>query len=115
MPTSISSLQQLVSIYADPKQCAKMVGLSYVEGELAGFGRKKSGKGFAYIDESGKVIAAKRVKQRLQDLVIPPAWQEVWICPDENAHILVTGVDEQGRKQYMYHPKWRVTRDLLKF
>ena len=115
MPKRISSLHQLAQIYADGERCAQLVGLSYSSLETPGFGRQKAGKGFTFIDTNGQTITNKKVKQRLKELVIPPAWEQVWICPDEKAHILVTGLDERGRKQYIYHPKWRVTRDLLKF
>jgi DNA topoisomerase-1 len=91
------------------------VGLSYVEDATPGFTRVKHGKGFSYQDTNNQVIADKILKQHITELVIPPAWQEVWVCPSADGHVLATGIDEKGRKQYIYHPKWRTMRDLIKF
>lgn len=107
--------EQLEGLYKDNQQCAKLVGLTYSTLGRIGFSRKRHGKGFQYVDDSGKPITDKMTKKRLDDLVIPPAWQEVWISPEDNSHLLVTGIDEKGRKQYIYHPKWRKVRDVLKF
>jgi DNA topoisomerase I len=81
-------------------------GLSYIQNFALGYTRQKCGKGFKFIDEQGKVISCKTTRQRIVDLVIPPAWREVWICTDADGHIQATGFDEAGRKQYIYHPKW---------
>jgi DNA topoisomerase-1 len=109
------AVAQLQDLYADTKTCAKLVGLSYVENNTIGYTRLKHGKGFRYLTSTNQMLADKELKQRISELVIPPAWQEVWICPDGKGHILATGVDEKGRKQYIYHPKWRTMRDLIKF
>lgn len=108
------TIDTLPNLYEDNKTCAKLVGLSYIENEDRGFKRSKHGKGFSYLDSNDKAIA-KSVKERIARLVIPPAWQEVWICPSANGHVLATGIDEKGRKQYIYHPRWRTLRDLIKF
>ena len=108
-------LQDLQALYSDTKTCAKLVGLRYVNGDDSGYTRRKNGKGFAYLDSQNQVLADKELKQRITELVIPPAWQEVWICPQPNGHVLATGIDEKGRKQYIYHPRWRTMRDLIKF
>lgn len=108
------TLEQLPNIYKEPETCAQLIGLAYSSSSMPGYTRRRAGKGFSYITNSGKPVNDKH-KKRIDELVIPPAWQEVWICPDETAHILVTGIDEKGRKQYIYHPKWRIARDLLKF
>ena len=55
------------------------------------------------------------LKARIVELAIPPAWQQVWICPTADGHILATGEDDRGRKQYIYHPRWRAIRDMLNF
>src|SRR5690348_2107242 len=110
-----NSLQQLAPLYADTKACAQLVDLSYVGNELPGYTRKKHGTGFRYIDIHNKTVSDTRLRQRITELVIPPAWQEVWICPKATGHVLATGIDEKGRKQYIYHPKWRAMRDLIKF
>src|SRR4051794_34195214 len=100
MPATIDTLNDL---YSDAKTCAKLVGLSYVEGEEDGLTRVKHGKGFVFKD-GDKIINKKVLKAHVAELVIPPAWQDVWVCPDAKGHILVTGLDEKGRKQYIYHP-----------
>ena len=109
------ALEDLSELYADTKTCAKLVGLSYIEHEVEGLSRRKHGKAFQYLDSNNQVLADKELRERIAKLVIPPAWQDVWICPDDNGHVLATGIDEKGRKQYLYHPKWRTIRDLIKF
>jgi DNA topoisomerase-1 len=106
---------ELEDLYKDNQKCAQLIGLAYTDQELNGFTRQKQGKGFRYLNDKGKPLNDQAIKQRISELVIPPAWKEVWICPKPNGHLLVTGIDEKGRKQYMYHPKWRQIRDLLKF
>ena len=78
-----------------------------------GWTRRRAGKGFIYLDESGKRLSARKA-QRVKDLVIPPAWEDVWITPHENGHLQAVGTDEAGRRQYLYHPEWRTRRDALK-
>ncbi|PYY34888.1 DNA topoisomerase IB [Curtobacterium sp. MCBD17_030] len=80
-----------------------------------GYHRVRSGKGFSYKDPHGTTVTDPEVRQRLEDLVIPPAWDDVWISPYENGHILATGVDGAGRRQYMYHPSWRDRMDKIKY
>jgi DNA topoisomerase-1 len=80
-----------------------------------GYGRRRRGRGFRYVDESGRAITDASDLQRIRDLAIPPAWKDVWISPDPRGHIQATGVDAAGRKQYVYHPQWRVKRDEAKF
>lgn len=78
-----------------------------------GLRRIRHGSGFRYVDAAGKPVDAD-TKQRIKELVIPPAWEDVWICPWPNGHIQATGVDDAGRRQYLYHPQWRERRDRLK-
>lgn len=85
-----------------------------VPGEDPGFRRRRSGSGFRYAGPGGET-APEADRQRIDDLVIPPAWRDVWIAADPLAHIQAVGVDEAGRKQYLYHPLWRVSRDRKKF
>jgi DNA topoisomerase-1 len=113
MPTT--TIDMLGDLYSDTKTCAKLVGLRYIGTEDVGLSRRSVGKGFSYIDSDERVIKDHLLKQRIIDLVIPPAWKDVWICPDDTGHVLATGIDEKGRKQYIYHPKWRTLRDLIKF
>ena len=80
-----------------------------------GIRRRRRGKGFEYLDEDGRRITEPSVLARIQELVIPPAWEDVWICPYPMGHIQATGADAAGRKQYRYHDKWRERRDAQKF
>jgi len=91
-----------------------MVRLRTVSAASPGWTRRRAGRGFRYLDESGAPLRAEDVA-RVKALVIPPAWQEVWICPVPNGHLQAVGVDAAGRKQYLYHPQWRVQRDAEKF
>ena len=70
--------------------------------------------GFRYVDESGSP-ASPADRERIHGLVIPPAWEDVWIAVDPHAHIQAVGVDDAGRRQYLYHPRWRERRDRRKF
>ena len=80
-----------------------------------GIRRRRRGKGFEYLDDHGRRITEPTVLERIRELAIPPAWEEVWICPYPMGHIQATGVDAAGRKQYRYHDKWRERRDAEKF
>src|SRR4051794_9442846 len=80
-----------------------------------GIHRRRRGKGFEYLDGDGRRVTEPSVLARIQELAIPPAWQDVWICPYPMGHIQATGVDAAGRKQYRYHDKWRERRDAEKF
>jgi DNA topoisomerase-1 len=80
-----------------------------------GIVRRRHGRGFRYLDEDGAPVDEPEVLQRIHELVIPPAWEQVWICPHPGGHIQATGIDAAGRKQYLYHPRWRERRDMQKF
>ena len=80
-----------------------------------GLSRRRCGKGFMYLDEDGERITDAELVARITALVIPPAWRDVWISPDPFGHIQATGVDQRGRTQYLYHPRWRERRDQQKF
>jgi DNA topoisomerase-1 len=80
-----------------------------------GLARQRRGKGFSYTDAAGRPLKDPEEILRIKHLAIPPAWQEVWICPDPLGHLQATGVDAAGRKQYLYHPRWRELRDRQKF
>lgn len=98
----------------DPIESARSAGLKYVTDSDPGIRRRKRGKGFSYHDdETGKVKSEDL--ERIKALVIPPAWQEVWICKKANGHLQVTGKDARKRKQYRYHEKWNELRNLTKF
>lgn len=101
---------------ADPVESAKSAGLRYVSDEKPGITRKRKGRsGFAYVDARGKKVRDPDTLLRIRQLVIPPAWEQVWISPDERGHIQAAGRDQRGRKQYRYHPKWREVRDETKY
>jgi DNA topoisomerase IB len=80
-----------------------------------GITRRRAGRGFAYYDDEGRRIDEPEVVDRIRELGIPPAWQDVWICPYPNGHLQATGIDAAGRKQYRYHDVWRTRRDAEKF
>jgi DNA topoisomerase-1 len=80
-----------------------------------GLTRRRQGKGFSYLDTDGERITEPEDLERIGELGIPPAWQDVWICPDARGHLQATGIDAAGRKQYLYHPQWRTRRDSEKF
>jgi DNA topoisomerase-1 len=99
----------------DPLKSARDAGLKYVTDNELGIRRKKKGKGFLFIDESTGKAPSKKDLQRIDDLVIPPAWEDVWICKNPNGHLQVTGRDAKQRKQYRYHDKWTSERNTTKF
>ncbi len=80
-----------------------------------GLRRVRRGHGFAYLDDRGRRLTDREALERLRGLAIPPAWQDVWICPDPLGHLQATGIDAARRKQYLYHPRWREHRDRQKF
>jgi DNA topoisomerase-1 len=80
-----------------------------------GWTRRKSGRGFRFLDESGNTLTDPEARARILDLVIPPAWADVWISPYPNGHIQAVGTDEAGRRQYIYHEAWREKQDVAKF
>ena len=99
----------------DPQAAADAAGLRYVSDRQPGITRRRAGKGFSFRAANGKRIKDKSKIKRLKALAIPPAWTEVWICPDPLGHLQATGRDARGRKQYRYHQRWRQVRDAAKF
>src|SRR6187551_1281185 len=77
--------------------------------------RRRRGRGFEYLDQTGERIDDEAVLERIRELVIPPAWEKVWICPYPFGHIQAVGTDAAGRRQYLYHAQWRARRDQEKF
>src|SRR3954466_9112083 len=108
-------LKKLEKIGRDPKITAKAVGLRYVADSTPGYTRKKTGKGWSYIDAEGKTVKDKELINRFNKLVIPPAYTNVWISPYENGHLQFTGTDAAGRKQYRYHADWNKIRNQSKY
>ncbi len=94
--------------------CAKRMKLVYVNCSDEGIRRVKAGKGYKYVLEN-KVVKDKDELKRIRSLVLPPAWEEVWICALSNGHLQATGKDQMKRKQYKYHPLWNAWRNETKF
>jgi DNA topoisomerase-1 len=99
----------------DAAQAVRAAGLRYVTDSMPGIRRRRAGKGFSYRASDGQLITGRAQLARIKWLAIPPAWTDVWICPDRNGHLQATGFDARGRKQYRYHPDWRTIRDVAKF
>jgi DNA topoisomerase-1 len=91
-----------------------MVRLRRTSPDQPGWTRRRAGRGFVYLDGTGDRLPEDDA-QRVRDLVIPPAWVDVWVTPYANGHLQAVGTDEAGRKQYLYHPDWRTRRDAEKF
>ncbi|HWH29112.1 MAG TPA: DNA topoisomerase IB [Mycobacteriales bacterium] len=91
-----------------------MTRLRRVSCAAPGLTRRRRGKGFEYLDAAGNRVTDEATVERIKSLVIPPAWEDVWICPIANGHVQATGVDARGRRQYRYHDAWRTQRDLEK-
>ncbi len=89
--------------------------LMYVDDDMPGITRKRSGRGWAYYDPKGELITDPDERDRLNSVALPPAYADAWYCPAPNGHILATGVDAKGRKQYRYHPEFRTARESEKF
>lgn len=89
--------------------------LVFVNDTSVGWSRRRRGRGFVVLDEHGRRLDDPHALARIRALAIPPAWTDVWICPDANGHIQAVGWDARGRKQYRYHARWREERDLAKF
>jgi DNA topoisomerase I len=89
--------------------------LRHSDSSAQGLRRVRRGRGFSYADDDGRRLTDPEELLRIKRLAIPPAWNEVWICPDPLGHLQATGVDAAGRKQYVYHPRWRELRDRQKF
>ena len=107
------------NVHADPAASARSAGLRHVSDDTPGYSRKarksKQGFHFSYLDTEGKPLRdAERIKE-IDTLAIPPAYTDVWICPDPDGHLQATGRDARGRKQYRYHPRWRSVRDGNKY
>lgn len=99
----------------DSTSAARAAGLRYVHDGRAGIHREAVKDGFRYLDAHGAPVEDETTLARIKGLVIPPAWQDVWICAQANGHLQATGRDARGRKQYRYHPKWRTARDEVKY
>ena len=99
----------------DPQDAAEGAGLVYVNDTEPGITRRRAGKGWSFRGIDGKPIRDKADLARIRKLAIPPAYEDVWICPDPMGHIQATGRDAKGRKQYRYHARFREVRDSAKY
>jgi DNA topoisomerase-1 len=108
-PSPAAALTPTASTDVQPR------GLVYVNDHEPGLRRVSSGSGFSYRDADGRPVKDPETLERIRKLVIPPAWTQVWICPDPRGHIQATGRDQRGRKQYRYHDAWREARDENKY
>src|SRR3954471_3973265 len=97
------------------RAAASKAGLRYVTDGVEGIRRRRIGGGWGYFAPTGRRITDVRIRDRLNSLAIPPAWTDVWICPNADGHIQATARDARGRKQYRYHPQYREARDRSKF
>jgi DNA topoisomerase-1 len=94
---------------------ARAAGLRYTTDSRPGIRRIRHGQTFRYVGPDGRRVTSADELARIRALVIPPAWEAVWVCPDPRGHLQATGRDARGRKQYRYHPKWREMRDETKY
>src|SRR5204863_973237 len=93
-----------------------IAGLRYVDDRRTpGIRRIGSTSRVRYVAPNGRTIGDAADLKRIRSLVIPPAWKDVWICPNPRGHLQATGRDARGRKQYRYHPRWREVRDDTKY
>ena len=99
-------MQTAQQIDPDIAKKLKKEDLVYCSDSTPGFFRQKNGKDFNYYDLKGKRIRSPGIVNRLNSLKVPPAWKDAWICPKVNGHLQATGIDDKGRKQYIYHPDW---------
>ena len=108
------SKKKIASILHDPQKTAKAINLIYVTDTMPGITRIKKGNAFEYMYK-GKKVEDDEERLRIKHLVLPPAWENVWICPFENGHLQATGLDTKKRKQYKYHAQWNKLRNQTKF
>ncbi|MGH7465830.1 MAG: DNA topoisomerase IB, partial [Longimicrobiales bacterium] len=103
------------AVIVHARRHARANGLIYVSDTEPGIRRRRSGRSFRYLGPNGRSVTSERTLARIRHLAIPPAYTDVWICREERGHLQATGRDARQRKQYRYHPQWRLTRDGGKF
>ncbi|HEU4687062.1 MAG TPA: hypothetical protein VFS23_01810 [Vicinamibacterales bacterium] len=96
-------------------QSARSAGLVYVTDRAPGIRRVRRGRGFHYVNQRGRRVTDRADLDRIAKLAVPPAWKDVWICPNPRGHLQACGRDARGRKQYRYHATWRQIRDEVKY
>ena len=112
--TTKLSPKKISALLNDPEKSARAIHLMYVHDKQPGISRVKQGKSFCYY-LGKKKLQDKKTLERIKNLVIPPAWTEVWICSKDNGHLQATGFDALKRKQYRYHNRWNSFRNQTKF
>jgi DNA topoisomerase-1 len=110
-----SHVSKPADLLRDGKAAARAAMLEYADPNGPGIERRRVKGAFVYFDAKGRRVRDRARLTRIQALVIPPAWERVWICPSAHGHIQATGVDAKGRKQYRYHSQWRALRDQAKY
>ena len=110
-----TAARQAALLAEDGVKAAKAAQLRYVHGDDGGFRRIHRAGKMIYLDTEGRRIRQRAVLERIERLTVPPAWTEVWICPDPRGHLQAWGRDTRGRKQYRYHARWREVRDAAKY
>lgn len=107
------TVRAIRQLYKDPALCAKRLRLRYVQEFTRGYRQERVGRGLQFYTSNGRKVTDPVKLERLKALRVPPAWSEVWINPSDRGHIVAVGIDEAGRKQYRYHPRWSSFRTLL--
>ncbi|WP_375446516.1 DNA topoisomerase IB [uncultured Fibrella sp.] len=105
----------LLELAQDPASVAKAAKLVYVSDTMPGLTRRTHGDHYEYVDVTGAVVDDEATLERIRKMALPPAYQNVWICPKPNGHLQATGIDAKGRKQYRYHANWNAIRSETKF
>lgn len=105
----------LLELAQDPAQVAKAAKLIYVSDTMPGISRQQKGDTYQYVAPKGDIVDDEATLERIRKMALPPAYQNVWICPKPNGHLQATGVDVKGRKQYRYHSNWNAIRSETKF
>lgn len=105
----------LLELAQDPAKVARAAKLVYVSDTIPGLSRRINGDQCDYLDSKGQLVDDEATLERIRKMALPPAYENVWICPKPNGHLQATGVDAKGRKQYRYHANWNAIRSETKF
>lgn len=108
-------MEATIAVLQDPVALAHAAKLRYVHANKPGFTRVKKNGEMHYLDQEDNLITDEEILHRIRGLVLPPAWEQVWICPYANGHLQATGIDAAGRKQYRYHSRWAQVRNETKY
>lgn len=114
-PAARKQKQTVCAPLESAEDLAEYAGLRYSDAEAPGYQRRPWGRGFAFFDPDGRHVRDAKLVSRFKKMAIPPAWQDVWICQHLNGHIQVIGKDQNGRRQYIYHPEWEAVSQQKKY